>query len=105
MVKSIKQLCDKLEIRERKRIRSGKEITGAYSLLINGLVTINSQSSFAYHNSCSDERAFCSGFLNGLLSCHYITNEEFQILSSELSSSYKAYLHRCSQEAAGRNEY
>lgn len=95
MVKSIKQLCDKLQMRERKRIRSGKEITGAYALLNNALISINSQSSFAYHNFCSDERAFCSGFLNGLLSCHYITNEEFQILSSELSSSYKAYLHRC----------
>lgn len=89
MVKNIKQLCDKLKIRERKRIESGKEITGAYALLINALTTINNQSSSVFHDF-SYEKGFCSGFLNGLLSCNYITKEEFHILDSELSSVGKS---------------
>lgn len=103
MVKSIKQLCDRLEKREKKRCESGKEITGAHVLLMNALITINNQSSFVYYDYVLSEKGFCSGFLNGLLSCHYITKEEFHILNNELTSAYKSYLQRCAQEAAERN--
>lgn len=104
MVKSIQELYDKLERREKKRCESGKKITGAHALLMNALITINNQSSFVYHDYVLSEKGFCLGFLYGLLSCHYITEEEFHILDNELTSAYEAFFERSRQEVIDSNK-
>ncbi len=102
MVKNIQELYDKLEKREKKRLEAGNEISGAHVLLLNGLRTINNQSSCIYHDHVLYEKGLCIGFLNCLLYFHYITEDEFNILEDELISAYKAYLDRTLSERLDR---
>ena len=98
MVKNIQELYDKLEKREKKRLEAGNEISGAHVLLLNGLRTINNQSSCIYHDHVLYEKGLCIGFLNCLLYFHYITEDEFNILEDELIAAHVAYLDRTLSE-------
>lgn len=98
MVKSIQELYDKLEKREKKRLEAGKAISGAHVLFLNALRTINNQSSCIYDDYVFYEKGFCVGFLNCLLHFHYITEDEFNMLEDELIAAHVAYLNRTLSE-------
>lgn len=103
MIKSIQGLCDKIKNREEKKLKDGREYNNAYVLLTDALENINNHSSCVFSNYLMNQKEFCSGFLLGLLSVNYITDEELRTLYNELTSAYESYLQRCAQEAAERN--
>ncbi len=94
MVNNIAELIKKMKDKEMRKIKAGKTSNGAYFVFQSAVREIKTQSSDCYTSYIEEEKKFAYGFIYGLLASHFITSEEAEILTDELSSLYKKFLAR-----------
>ncbi len=106
MINNIAELIKKMENREIRRLKAGKEPNGAYGVFQNAVREIQTQSSYCYASRIDGEKDFAQGFIYGLLAGYFITPEESELLKNEVFSLYsgflsRAYSHDTSENIAG----